>query len=416
MEHGRLFLTHRAAVFIAWRGKKAVVSFPLMTKVQKTANLFGVADDTLLLSAQSKGTQPSLLLSCFSHRDQALEIIQNRIEKENKTRTEAEKMKKETSVGGMTAEKQAAPVAPDAVMGKMETVLSKKIRGVPINKFHEIVWMDKTSEETFYGGWLGQGGKCKDLKVAEWETSDAGFTGAWCGEKYTHKRELTFQLIRNSMIGPPVAGVKQTQYCRMDGPDRSIMMMTVAFDGIPYSDSFTVEVRWVATRGGTKDITIQVGVFVMFHKSTLLKSQIRNGTLSETKPVHESLFKVVKEALSKEEDDGAGEDEDIEEESTLENAPDNKDGVISMVLDGVMENLHIAGPVLAILFLLFVRWVFSSSSAPVAVGGNAEKISSLNGKIDDLQTEMKLMRQSIEHLTKLFKDQMDHNNLVADAN
>ena len=69
--------------------------------------------------------------------------------------------------------------------------------------------------------------------------------------------------------------------------------MCVTFDGIPYADTFGVQVRWVATRKGEEDVSIQVGLFVDFKKATVLKSQIRNGCLSETKNVHNRLFEAV---------------------------------------------------------------------------------------------------------------------------
>ena len=46
-------------------------------------------------------------------------------------------------------------------------------------------------------------------------------------------------------------------------------MMTVEMDGIPYSDSFAVEVRWAARRIGESDIVVDAGVFVRFTKSNM---------------------------------------------------------------------------------------------------------------------------------------------------
>ena len=70
-------------------------------------------------------------------------------------------------------------------------------------------------------------------------------------------------------IGPPVASVTQTQYLMKDGNDRCIVMMTVEIDGVPYSDSFAVEVRWAARRLKEKDLAIDAGVFVRFTKSNM---------------------------------------------------------------------------------------------------------------------------------------------------
>lgn len=70
-------------------------------------------------------------------------------------------------------------------------------------------------------------------------------------------------------VGSPIASVTQTQYLMKDGNDRCIVMMTVDIDGVPYSDSFAVEVRWAARRLKEKDLAIDAGVFVRFTKSNM---------------------------------------------------------------------------------------------------------------------------------------------------
>ena len=81
--------------------------------------------------------------------------------------------------------------------------------------------------------------------------------------------KFRFKRTSHLYIGPPIAGVTQTQYCLRDGNDKCIVMMTVEMDGIPYSDSFAVEVRWAARRVGAKDIVIDSGVFVRMIKSNM---------------------------------------------------------------------------------------------------------------------------------------------------
>jgi len=45
--------------------------------------------------------------------------------------------------------------------------------------------------------------------------------------------------------------------------------MKVQTDGVPFGDTFTVAVRWVARRVGAKDLDIKVGVFVKFKKKNM---------------------------------------------------------------------------------------------------------------------------------------------------
>ena len=87
---------------------------------------------------------------------------------------------------------------------------------------------------------------------------------------------MLFQIIRfkfrrttHLYIGPPVAGVTQTQYLIKEGNDRCVVMMTVEMDGIPYADSFLVEVRWSARRVRERDIAVDAGVIVRFTKSNM---------------------------------------------------------------------------------------------------------------------------------------------------
>ena len=407
VEHGRLFLTQKGAVFVAWPGKKAIIYFSAMTSVEKSSSMFGLGDDTLLVSAETAGAQTTLLLGSFNFRDTALDVMQSRMAaaraKSNASKTP------EANVGAQaskTLDDPVIPVAPDLIIQKMEIVLSKKIRGISIERFHEIVWSDKNADDSFYGKWLGTGGKCSAIKVEKWQTRDDGIKGLWCADSYTHKRELDFRLKRNSRIGPPVAGVKQTQYVRLDGNDRSIMQMTVAFDGIPYSDTFSVEVRWVASRSGTRDISVQVGVFVHFHKSTMLKSTIKNGTMTETKPVHESLFEFVKAALAKEAapedsgDENIDDDDDDDEAVTTQTTDNGTLGKIKSHLPEIVaDNLHIAIPVAIVASFFLCRSMMSSSESLTLASGR--EIAALNTRIDSLEGELQLMRQTVKELKEL---------------
>jgi hypothetical protein len=99
----------------------------------------------------------------------------------------------------------------------------------------------------------------------------------------------------------------------VEGNDKCVVDMRVEFDGIPYSDAFAVQVRWVARREHQNDIAVEVGVFVDFKKSTFLKNKIKSGTIEETTPVHKNLFENVKAACL-----AAGEGDAVEESNEVE--------------------------------------------------------------------------------------------------
>ena len=165
--------------------------------------------------------------------------------------------------------KSSLPDVPkDVVIGKMDPIFSKKLKGVSMDEYYEKGWSDKINP--LYSPWLERKGSF-DVSVTDWEHSDQGFVHKWSGEKFHQQRIVKFKFKRTThlYIGPPIAGVTQTQYCNKDGDNKCIIMMTVEMDGIPYSDVFAVEVRWAARRVGTNDIVIDAGVFVNFVKTSM---------------------------------------------------------------------------------------------------------------------------------------------------
>jgi len=82
---------------------------------------------------------------------------------------------------------------------------------------------------------------------------------------------ITYNFTRTThlYIGPPIASVTETQFCRIEGNDKCVLQTNVAMQGIPYADTFNVEVRLVARRQGCNDCKVELGLFVDFKKSTL---------------------------------------------------------------------------------------------------------------------------------------------------
>jgi len=110
-----------------------------------------------------------------------------------------------------------------------------------------------------------------------------------------------------------VANVEHTQYCRVEGNNKCVLATTVRMQGIPFADTFTVEIRWVARRVGLANIQIEVGLFVNFSKTPFVAGQIRGGTTTETTKTQLDLFSHVKGACTK--FSGEDLDEDLDEEN-----------------------------------------------------------------------------------------------------
>lgn len=171
-------------------------------------------------------------------------------------------------------EEDLGDVPPDATLEKMNVIINKRLKDVSIQNYYETAWSegDKTNKKPLYGPWLKESGK-QDIKVGDWEFAADGkeFVGDWDDEKYQQKRIVTFVFNKQIpfQMGPTLAKVKHTQYCRVEGNDKCVLAMTIEMQGVPYSDCFNVEIRWVATRSGNNDLSIQVGLFVNFVKQTM---------------------------------------------------------------------------------------------------------------------------------------------------
>jgi hypothetical protein len=234
----------------------------------------------------------------------------------------------------------------------------------------------------------------------------------WCGEKYEQMRLVTFEFERTThlYIGPPVARVKQTQYCRTESNDKCTMAMALEFDGIPYSDTFGVEVRWVARRVDENDIHVEVGVFVNFKKSSMFASKIKNGTLSETKPVHEKLFECIRVAVAKatgEEAAMAAEEPEaevaeIEEKKaglSIEDVVAKAQSVIARTLQGDTTSILVVVASLVLVLKLF-KLIFGSRDGT----DSAAAIQELTQTVEELRTDISELTTTMSELMTLMQE------------
>ena len=294
-------------------------------------------------------------------------------------------------INGVNKEGQkrmSSPVTPDSILKGMEIVLSKSIP-TTIASIYDI-WSEgkESTDAPFYWSWLKKEG-CFEVDVGDWETDGTeGFVNSWCKERYSQRRLVTFKFKRTShlYIGPPIAFVKQEQFLRVS-PNKCVVAMCVTFDGIPYADTFAVQVRWVATRKGEEDVSIQVGLFVDFKKATVLKSQIRNGCLSETKNVHNRLFEAVAVACAV----PAGE--------LLERKDEEVKDDISGKLMSLLSTIPLGKEIF--IYAVFYSLMMLSSFLFGGKSSDAAEIKLLMSKVDALQEEVKSLQDSIMVLTSL---------------
>ena len=101
----------------------------------------------------------------------------------------------EEGKGDVVEDSDLPAVPPDSTLQKMDIIVNKRLKGVSIPEFYEIVWSEgnKTNREPLLGPWLEENGK-REITVGDWEFADktGEFVGKWCGEKYQQKRVSVF--------------------------------------------------------------------------------------------------------------------------------------------------------------------------------------------------------------------------------
>ena len=179
------------------------------------------------------------------------------------------------------------PMEPDKQLNSMEVIISKQIKGVSVQDWYETCWSET---KPFYRDFLTESGKY-DVEVGAWTTEPV--TNEWDGEDYQQTRTVTFRFDR--AVGM-TANVTHNHYCRMDEKkNRCVLSMKVQMKGIPFADSFHVQIRWIATQK-EDGISVDVGLFVVFVKQVLVAGKIRSGTTKSTTEMQTDLFRRMKTA------------------------------------------------------------------------------------------------------------------------
>jgi hypothetical protein len=357
---------------------------------------------------------------------------------------------KETLIRRKSKKRQASirlkPVTPDKILKKMDPLISEKVSNVTVDNYYMHVWSEGNAQppeiDAFYKPWLEETGNHK-VTVTDWEFGS--FKNSWCGETYTQRRVVKYRYTRTThlYIGPPVADVTQTQYCRVDkghenGPgDKCVLAMTVRMDGIPYADTFLVEIRWVGRRVGTdsNDLQLDAGVFIDFKKSSMFASKIRSGTIDESKPTHVNLLESVKKVLADIppqqveefppqellEEESSEEEEEEEEFAVVAQQKPSKllspqEKIVKAFADGLEQTQQaiqsaVADPLSSplviclaayIAFIVLRRLVFGKALSLPSTISNAD-VQILSAKMDALTHEMTVMKQQLEEILKALK-------------
>jgi hypothetical protein len=201
-----------------------------------------------------------------------------------------------------------------------------------------------------------------------------------------------------------VADVKQTQYCRVEGNDRCALAISGTFDGIPYADTFGVEMRWSARRKGANDVIVDVGLHVEFKKNTLLKKQIKSGTIAETTPIHGRLFEEARKVCSIGVEGAVEPVEEEEEEEEKAIVQKEEKGMLEVLLEmlPIDKNALFGAAGAAAIFLAWKSFSFQFFGGQRT--SSAGDVADLYGRIDQLQAEVRLVQVSVDQILALLKE------------
>ena len=219
-----------------------------------------------------------------------------------------------------TSSSALPPPPPDTILQTMQVfVKDKPIRGATIADYCDAVWLEGgANARPFFAPWLESCGKL-NISVGGWEEesptpkpSSPSFVNPWDGETYDRMRTVTFTTQRSG-IGPSTADATQIHRLREEGNDRCIVSITVHMN-VPFGDSFEVQVRWVVSRAGVDELSVSVGMLVIFNKSCFVENKIRTNTTKETIKGQTNLFeaqrKICRRSFSNGKGVGTQDDED----------------------------------------------------------------------------------------------------------
>ena len=188
--------------------------------------------------------------------------------------------------------------------------------------------------------------------------------------------------------------------------------MTIEFEGIPYSDCFAVEVRYVIAREGN-GVKFECGLFVDFRKSTFLKRQIQSGTIEESTPVYKNFFKVVHaaciEARGVDAAEAAAELEQEEEEEDAVAAAEKAADPFQPTINLLKENPSIVMAACFAILAIMIRRMFSSKVVPEPIPEEPPTVEFemdlIIGRMDKMEDQMVRLQNTLDEVLYLLKQQ-----------
>lgn len=320
-ENGRMILTGQTLSFKGIIGTK--ISFDLGdVDVEKVSRMGGLVHDAFEVSVKSSDTKEGetkfLFSTVLKDSKKVFDKIQSAIANVRLVKEEEEfDTISGRGGGGHNAKKKKFRMTPDSTLKKMSIIGERKLKGVSLQDYYEVAWSENQDcdKKPLYGPFLEKEGK-NNVALTKWETGN--YKGDWCGEAYTHERIVTFNFMKQT-IGQTLVEVKHTQQYRRTNNDQFIVQIKMEMKGFPYADCFVLAVRHVISRVGDNDLSVQIGMYVLFLKSCMFEKKIKTNTGAETTRAQLALLNMTLEGCAPYVKEAAGyADESDDDEETLE--------------------------------------------------------------------------------------------------
>ena len=195
----------------------------------------------------------------------------------------------------------------DKTLSKMEVIVSSTIPEVSLEDFASVFLTDEAGQGGFYEHWMSETSR-NNIEIGPWQDEDEleeVIVEDYSGESFSKRRNIKATFHKHEFLGEgvgqgPESVQIQDQYFRHDEKtQRIVFASTTKVEKIPFAESFEVHTRWVVTQLRTAELSVKVGLFVVFKKQALLEPRLKAVATKEGRRTQSDLFQKVRKVLGK---------------------------------------------------------------------------------------------------------------------
>jgi hypothetical protein len=210
--YGVVFLSETTIWFSSWKGKRVLLQMgPEINRLELVTVSWKSSREFIRVFVQNADDKETILIlgtHGILRTQQAFELLTdsvNRAKMKFKTIENEKVQRRLSSVEGKSmGDIETKAVLRDKVLERMDTVLSRHLNNISVQRFYEVVW-----EKSLYETWLKE--TCMDVEVGSWDPQKCQNPSD--KEQYDQKRSVQYRVKRKThlYIGPPIAEVRQVR-------------------------------------------------------------------------------------------------------------------------------------------------------------------------------------------------------------